>query len=92
MQNPSRITSFDPTSEVEHSRKWGSLSAGSDTLGLRSPTRQQVLPDTTGHFPTAPTCGRPVQGGKRLDSLKEVAVVGANVRQVAEESGWVQDN
>ena len=34
--------------------------------------RQQTLPDTTGHFPTM-SASNPTNGGKRLDSWKEIA-------------------
>ena len=40
--------------------------------GARRRLRQQVLPDTTGHFPTM-SASNPTTGGKRLDSWKEIA-------------------
>src|SRR5579864_2813093 len=38
----------------------------------RLPLRQQVLPDTTGHFTTM-SASNSFTGGKRLDSWKEIA-------------------
>ena len=40
--------------------------------GARRSPRQQVLPDTTRHFPTM-SASNPSNGGKRLDSWKEIA-------------------
>src|SRR5712692_10591744 len=48
------------------------IPSGSHILSRPRPLRQQVLPDTTGHFTTM-SAGHPSTGRKRLDSWKEIA-------------------